>query len=90
VGSVNYPVIIVVGILTMAYTAYGGLFISIITDQVQALLVICFIAILSIFVAVTFREPLTKPLPESLGPNEYGYSAIFSMPCSLLAATVFR
>jgi Na+/proline symporter len=48
VGSVNYPVIIVVGILTMAYTAYGGLFISIITDQVQAMLIIVFIAILSV------------------------------------------
>lgn len=55
VGSVSYPIIITVGILTMAYTAYGGLFISIITDQVQALVVIIFIAILTIFVAVTFR-----------------------------------
>ncbi|GFH29013.1 predicted protein, partial [Haematococcus lacustris] len=88
VGSVNYPVIIVVGVLTMAYTAYGGLYISILTDQIQAMLTILFIAILSIFVAATFREPLETPLPESLGPNRAGYSAIFSMPCSLLAATV--
>ncbi|GFH13867.1 uncharacterized protein HaLaN_09825 [Haematococcus lacustris] len=88
VGSVNYPVIIVVGVLTMSYTAYGGLYISILTDQIQAMLTILFIAILSIFVAATFREPLETPLPESLGPNRAGYSAIFSMPCSLLAATV--
>lgn len=36
------------------------------------------------------EQPLVKPLPEYLGPNVYGYSAIFSMPCSLMAATVFR
>ena len=36
VGSENYPMVIVVGILTMAYTAYGGLYVSILTDQIQA------------------------------------------------------
>lgn len=35
VGSVNYPIIIVSACLTLAYTAYGGLGISIITDQFQ-------------------------------------------------------
>jgi hypothetical protein len=35
VGSVAYPMIIVVGVLTLAYTAYGGLLVSIYTDQVQ-------------------------------------------------------
>ncbi len=30
-----YAITITVGLLTMVYTAYGGLFISIITDQVQ-------------------------------------------------------
>ena len=55
-------------------------------------------------VAVTFREPLPKPLPNDvafdydpttgyiyfpLGVNKYGYSTIFSMPCALMASTVF-
>ncbi len=34
VGSVDYPIVIVVGVLTMFYTAYGGVYISIVTDQV--------------------------------------------------------
>ena len=33
VGTVNYPIIIVVGVITMVYTAYGGLLVSIATDQ---------------------------------------------------------
>jgi SSS family solute:Na+ symporter len=37
VGSLDYPPIIVVGVLTMAYTSYGGLYVSIITDQVWPL-----------------------------------------------------
>ena len=32
--SVNYPVIIVVAVLTTGYTAYGGVLVSIVTDQV--------------------------------------------------------
>jgi Na+/proline symporter len=35
VGSVNYGIIICVGVLTTAYTVYGGLLVSIVTDQVQ-------------------------------------------------------
>ena len=35
VGSLPWPIIITVGILTMGYTMYGGLYISIITDQIQ-------------------------------------------------------
>lgn len=55
VGSVNYPIVIIIGVLTMFYTAYGGLRISILTDQIQAILMIIFITLLTIYVAVTFR-----------------------------------
>jgi SSS family solute:Na+ symporter len=83
---------------------YGGLLISIVTDQVQAIATILLVTILTIYVAVTFRAPLPKPLPNDpnfgynpwtgyvswpLGVNDNGYSAIFSMPVSLIAATVF-
>ena len=49
VGSENWPIIITVGIVTMIYTMYGGLYISIVTDQVQAIVTIIFIAILSVY-----------------------------------------
>lgn len=55
VGSVDYPIVIVIGILTMFYTAYGGTYVSILTDQVQAIVAILFIIVLSIYVAATFR-----------------------------------
>ncbi|KAG2437853.1 hypothetical protein HXX76_005471 [Chlamydomonas incerta] len=98
VGSVDYPIVIVVGVLTMFYTAYGGVYISIVTDQAQGIMTSLFILILIIYTAITYRpEYLPKPLPNDityetgwpLGANKLGYSAIFSMPCSLVAATVF-
>jgi len=93
VGSVNYPIVIVVGILTTAYTAYGGLLVSIVTDQVQAILSLLILAVVTIYVAATFREDLPEnfgELEDFLGPNKSGYSAIFVMPLSLISATVFN
>lgn len=106
VGNYAWPMIMTVGLVTMAYTIYGGLYISIITDQVQAIATMTLLLILTIYVAVTFRpvNGLPKPLPNDvnysmddetgyvnwpLGANKFGYSAIFSMPCALMAATVF-
>jgi Na+/proline symporter len=51
VGSESWPAILTVGVVTMVYTMYGGLNISIITDQVQAIITLLFIAILTIYVA---------------------------------------
>eukprot|EP00287_Rhodomonas_sp_CCMP768_P019405 CAMPEP_0202829510 /NCGR_PEP_ID=MMETSP1389-20130828/15563_1 /ASSEMBLY_ACC=CAM_ASM_000865 /TAXON_ID=302021 /ORGANISM="Rhodomonas sp., Strain CCMP768" /LENGTH=606 /DNA_ID=CAMNT_0049503071 /DNA_START=36 /DNA_END=1857 /DNA_ORIENTATION=+ len=93
VGSVNSPIIIVVGVLTTAYTAYGGLLVSIVTDQVQATFSLLILLIVTITVAATFRQDLPEnfgELEELLGPNTSGYSAIFVMPLSLLSATVFN
>lgn len=35
-GTTRIPIVIIVGVISSIYTAYGGLYISIITDQVQA------------------------------------------------------
>lgn len=88
VGTVDYPIVIIVGVVTMIYTAYGGLLLSMITDQAQAFLVIVLAILLTIYVAITFRVPLPA-LPPELAPNSTGYSTIYSMPCSLMAASVF-
>lgn len=75
-----------------AYTAYGGLYISIITDQVQAMLTLSLIAILVIYCLARFRHTLKPSLVAVgtvLGPNIAGYGTIFSLPCSLMASTVF-
>jgi len=47
-------------------------------------------AILIIWTAVTFRQPLPRPLPDNLGINYNGLSAIAVMPISLFSASVFR
>ena len=117
VGSVPYPMIILVGTLTTIYTAYGGLLVSIYTDQVQGVFSLIFFGMLAIYLAATFR-PDSLPTPMPCSPNDYycisgtpncatfdaynaenpdapypcpisGYSAIFVMPASLFAATIF-
>ncbi len=39
--SKRYPIIIVVGVLTTIYTVYGGLVVSIYTDQIQGACCAC-------------------------------------------------
>lgn len=92
VGSISYPIIIVISALTLSYTAVGGLSVSIITDQVQGGLAVTLVAVLALYVAITFRATLPSDLGPSrdfLGVNEYGYSSILAMPVSLISATIF-
>lgn len=35
VGTERVPIVVIIGVVSMIYTAYGGLYISIITDQWQ-------------------------------------------------------
>ena len=35
IGTTRVPIVIIVGVIASIYTAYGGLYVSIITDQVQ-------------------------------------------------------
>jgi len=71
VGTIEWPFIVLVAVLTLGYTAFGGLHISIITDRVQAIFCVILVGVLIIYMAVTFRYDL-GPLPENLGPNYYG------------------
>eukprot|EP00281_Chroomonas_sp_CCMP1168_P018380 CAMPEP_0206232428 /NCGR_PEP_ID=MMETSP0047_2-20121206/11407_1 /ASSEMBLY_ACC=CAM_ASM_000192 /TAXON_ID=195065 /ORGANISM="Chroomonas mesostigmatica_cf, Strain CCMP1168" /LENGTH=590 /DNA_ID=CAMNT_0053656157 /DNA_START=179 /DNA_END=1948 /DNA_ORIENTATION=+ len=91
VGDRSYPIIIVTSVVTTIYTAYGGLLVSIITDQAQAIFSVIILLIISIYLCVEFRQPL----PENFGGNDalgaqfYGYSSILTLPVSLVAATAF-
>ncbi|CAL8463678.1 g3212 [Coccomyxa elongata] len=89
VGTERVPIVVIIGVVSMIYTAYGGLYISIITDQWQAALGLTLAAILIIWTAVTFRGPLPRPLPDNLAINEAGLSSIAVMPISLFSASVF-
>ena len=69
VGSVPYPMIILIGILTSVYTAYGGLLVSIYTDRVQGVSSLLFFGILAIYMAATFR-PDSLPTPMPCSPTD--------------------
>uniref|UniRef100_A0A383WE19 Uncharacterized protein n=1 Tax=Tetradesmus obliquus TaxID=3088 RepID=A0A383WE19_TETOB len=90
VGSVSYGIVLIIGFLTLTYTAYGGLAVSIATDQAQGIASMLLALILAIYVAVTYRTPLPKPLPENLGPNYYGYVSIFTLVASLVGSTMIN
>lgn len=82
-GSVSYGQIVFYGVLTMLYTGYGGVKISIITDQFQGIMAVILSIIVFIYVAVTYRvsvfadtaygqsvpvsPTLTKPMPNLIG-----------------------
>ena len=55
VNGLDWPIILVIGVLTLAYTAYGGLIVSIATDQIQGIASIILATVLVIYVAVTYR-----------------------------------
>jgi hypothetical protein len=64
VGSVSYPMVILISVLALIYTAYGGLLVSIYTDTVQGVSSVLFFGILGIYMAATFRPgPLPTPMP---------------------------
>jgi len=51
--------------LSAAYTAYGGLAVSIVTDQAQGALCLVLIGVVALHVLSTF----SRPLPADLGEN---------------------
>jgi SSS family solute:Na+ symporter len=93
VGGGALPMIVVSSLIATAYTAYGGLVVSIVTDQLQAVFSILLICCLTMYTATKFRHDLPPdlgPMRAQLGPaNPYGFSGVFVMPVSLLASTVF-
>ncbi|KAG0346828.1 hypothetical protein BG004_000749 [Podila humilis] len=90
IGAPRLPFIIVVACITSIYTAAGGLYVSILTDVAQGVFAVLLLLIMAIYVAVTFRpENLPTPLPETIGPNYYGWAAVGAMPISLTCATIF-
>ncbi|KAJ3372671.1 hypothetical protein GGF31_001695 [Allomyces arbusculus] len=89
VKSSQYPIIVIVGLLTAGYTAYGGLLISIVTDQMQGIFSMVLFVVLALYLAIGFRPDLPPFPSETLGATEYGWTTLFTLPCSLIASTFF-
>eukprot|EP01134_Creolimax_fragrantissima_P005863 CFRG5863T1 len=91
VGTTNIPIIVLVGILTTCYTAVGGLYVSIVTDRLQAIASLVLVVVLFLYLAIDFRADLPTPLTDDqIGLNYSGFSSIVAMPVSLIAVTVFN
>lgn len=71
VGSVPYSMILVTGILTTIYTSWGGLIVSLYTDQIQGAASVLLFVVLAIYLAVTFRPNLPEPMPCDPSPMPY-------------------
>lgn len=74
VGSVGYPIIIAVGLLTLSYTTFGGLLVSVATDQIQGIMSIILLLVVTIYLGVTFDMPLPPMTSLVGGTTLAGYS----------------
>mmetsp|Transcript_41579 Transcript_41579/g.98539 ORF Transcript_41579/g.98539 Transcript_41579/m.98539 type:complete len:556 (+) Transcript_41579:204-1871(+) len=95
VGAEAFPIVLTVAVLSTTYTLYGGLVVSIVTDQLQALFSIVLIVAISIWLLATFHTALPPDfgggqMEKQLGSgNPAGLSSLFVMPLSLTASTLF-
>ena len=83
-------IVVLIGCLTSIYIAFGGLSVSVKTDQVQGVIVCIMFIFTVIYVACTFRMSDPRPpLPDELGATTAGYNSIVAMTISLLASVSF-
>jgi SSS family solute:Na+ symporter len=90
VRSVPYAMVIVVGVLTLAYTAYGGLLVSIFTDTIQGIASVLFFFILALYMAITFRPGYLPQntcfedvqIPKGSDTNETEPYCFNALPCA--------
>ncbi|KAJ3275482.1 hypothetical protein HDV01_000309 [Terramyces sp. JEL0728] len=85
----NWIPIMNVAVVTFAYTALGGLYISLITDQVQTLFIFLILCVMGVFVAVNFRTGELGPLPDYLGINYTGEASFATLGIALISSTMF-
>ncbi|EOD41160.1 hypothetical protein EMIHUDRAFT_199381 [Emiliania huxleyi CCMP1516] len=77
--------LIAMALATLAYTIAGGLFVSIMTDRLQAIAALSLVGVLLVFTASVVPWDGLPPLsPELKGYTYSGYSSILTMPLGLL------
>jgi Na+/proline symporter len=88
-GGSRLLIVILLSTVTCIYTAYGGLSVSVKTDQVQTISVIIMVIIFSFYVAAVFRLDTSKPLPPYLDNNEFGQAAFCTSIFSFFGWVVY-
>ncbi|XP_063901121.1 uncharacterized protein LOC135120710 [Zophobas morio] len=82
--------LIIISATTMGYTFFGGLKISIMTDRIQAAVVLVLLSVVAMYTFITLKFSLQeKNISQFLGANEWGYSSLFVMPVAFLCVTLF-
>ena len=88
--SSAYIPIVVVAVVTTAYSAAGGLYISILTDVVQSVFLLLLLAVMAVYIGITYRVPIPSgPLPPYLDVNQVGLASIMTLGVALISSTMF-
>ncbi|KAI9353729.1 hypothetical protein BDR26DRAFT_1002604 [Obelidium mucronatum] len=82
--------ILVVGIITMAYTFAGGLYVSILTDAYQTCLVLLLVLISLIWLIQSYSGTQLPPLPSYLGATSTGWSTLATIGIPLTCGSFFQ
>ena len=85
----NWVPILVVSVVTVTYTIFGGLYVSILTDQIQSIFMFCLMGIVGSYLAATFRPGPLPPLPPSLAVTELGWGSFVTLGVALTSSTLF-
>ena len=80
VGGNRIFIVVFTCFLTAFYTAFGGLSVSIKTDQVQGIFSLIAIVIFSLYMAAKFRIDRSIPLPDYLNANKMGAGTLGAHP----------
>lgn len=89
IGANRIAIVTLIGLLTSLYTAYGGLSVSIKTDQLQGIFVLTMNIVFAFYMIFSFNLDTSQPLPSNLDANDYGYNSIVAMPLGLAGSVVF-
>ncbi|KAJ3131709.1 hypothetical protein HK100_006077 [Physocladia obscura] len=88
-GVSPYVPLLTGGIITMIYTSVGGLYVSIITDFFQTIVVWILTAFFVIYMAVSFKGEPLGPLPEYLGVTDLGWETLATLMLPFICSTFY-
>ncbi|KAJ1503030.1 hypothetical protein HMI55_002642, partial [Coelomomyces lativittatus] len=83
----SWPILFLMGICTLVYSAYGGLATSILTDQFQGICALLFTVFLAVYLGATFRPELPS-FPKEMIVKEGAWS-FFTLTFSLASAVMY-
>ena len=88
-GTPSWVPIVVVGTVTLVYTIAGGLYVSILTDQVQAIFTWMLLAVTGIYLCAFYRPGPMPAIPEGLGVTDMGWQSILTLGVAVTGGIVF-